>query len=590
DSSRNNALLADGTVWNWGTGTSTTPVQIPGLTDIKSIAGELALHNDGTMLGWGDNSYGQLGDGTTTNRVTPVQVTGISGAIAIVSGRHSLALMSDHTVMAWGNNMDGQLGDGTTTTRKTPVPVSGLSGVIAIAAGNNWSLALKADGTVWAWGFNCDYYYYGSKLGDGTSVGYRTTPVQVSGLTGVIAITACGYYSLALKGDGTIWRWGGVWGKFVPELLTTIPGAMTISAGYRHFLALKGDGTVWGWGDNSYGQLGDGIKSFFPKQLSSISLGEDTTPPVVTASPAEGAYIPPLSASLASNDISTIYYTLDGSTPTTGSPVYSGPIPITTTTTLSFMARDRAGNTSSPQTRTYTILPTQTLNFTIQGSGSGIVNLSSGKSCSGSCSRLLQADTTVTLSAVSASASFFSGWSGACSGTGSCTLTMDATKEVTATFDSVCSLPGSPQVISPGSTQQDSPAANALGEVVWSQYDPASGYSQIFSSSRGQLTSDSTNHTAPSINKYGDVVWSQNDGIYGIIDGRAIRLIYDTNSYSPVISDNGEIAYVSGWSRIVSTVRGVLYTGSYPGGLGMNNLGDLVWIENGGQIYSLPHG
>src|SRR6185369_11073154 len=136
----------------------------------------------------------------------------------------------------------------------------------------------------------------------------------------------------------------------------------------------------------------------------------------------------------------------------------------------------------------------------------------------------------------------------------------------------------------------DSPAANALGEVVWSQYDPASGYSQIFSSSRGQLTSDSTNHTAPSINKYGDVVWSQNDGIYGIIDGRAIRLIYDTNSYSPVISDNGEIAYVSGWSRIVSTVRGVLYTGSYPGGLGMNNLGDLVWIENGGQIYSLPHG
>ncbi|MFP2913744.1 RCC1 domain-containing protein, partial [Pyxidicoccus sp. 3LFB2] len=98
---------------------------------------------------------------------------------------HTLALKTDGTVWAWGNNTDGQLGDGTNTPRSTPVQVQGLTGVVAIAANDFDTLALKADGTVWAWGNNS----YG-QLGDGTAPNDRSTPVQVQGLTGVVAIAA----------------------------------------------------------------------------------------------------------------------------------------------------------------------------------------------------------------------------------------------------------------------------------------------------------------------------------------------------------------------------------------------------------------
>ena len=106
-----------------------------------------------------------MGDGTYTNRTTPVQVSSLSGVTAIAAGGyHTVSLKSDGTVWAWGYNSNGQLGDGTTTDRTTPVQVSGLSGVTAIAAGDLYTVALKTDGTVWAWGYNG----YG-ELGDGTT-------------------------------------------------------------------------------------------------------------------------------------------------------------------------------------------------------------------------------------------------------------------------------------------------------------------------------------------------------------------------------------------------------------------------------------
>jgi alpha-tubulin suppressor-like RCC1 family protein len=151
---------------------------------------------DGTVRAWGSNDRGRLGDGTTTGRTTPVQVSNLSGAQAIAGGgTHSLALKTDGTVWAWGNSYSGQLGDGTsgtTTGRTTPVQVSNLSGVKAIAGGGLHSVALKTDGTVWAWGRN-----YGGELGDGTSGTDRTTPVQVKNLGGVKAIDAGGYHNLA---------------------------------------------------------------------------------------------------------------------------------------------------------------------------------------------------------------------------------------------------------------------------------------------------------------------------------------------------------------------------------------------------------
>jgi alpha-tubulin suppressor-like RCC1 family protein len=280
--------------WGWGSnaagqlgdGTTTnrfTPVQASGPTGVTAIAAgnthTIALESDGTVWAWGQNVYGQLGDGSTTNRSTPVLVSQLSGLTTVAAvaagGNHSLALKSDGTVWAWGFNGLGQLGNGTTDSRSTPVLVSGLSGVTAIAAGRNHSLALKSDGTVWAWGDNA-----AGQLGDGTTVN-RSTPV--SGLTGATAIAARFDHSLALKSDSTMRAWGyngfGQLGdgttanRSTPVQVSGLTGVTTISAGFYHSLAVKNDSTIWVWGYNQYGQLGDGTQTSHtaPVRVSGIT-------------------------------------------------------------------------------------------------------------------------------------------------------------------------------------------------------------------------------------------------------------------------------------------------------------------------------
>jgi alpha-tubulin suppressor-like RCC1 family protein len=116
----------------------------------------LAVRSDGTAWTWGFNREDELGDGTTTDRLAPVQVTGLTGVTQAAGGcTHSLALRSDGTMWAWGANGAGQLGRGTISADEvTPAPVSGLAGVTKIAAGCGFSLALRSDGSVWAWGGN----------------------------------------------------------------------------------------------------------------------------------------------------------------------------------------------------------------------------------------------------------------------------------------------------------------------------------------------------------------------------------------------------------------------------------------------------
>jgi alpha-tubulin suppressor-like RCC1 family protein len=225
----------------------------------------VALKNDGTFWVWGNNYYGQLGDGTNTNRNTPVPVSGLTGIITAISAGvfNTVALKNDRTVLAWGLNSSGQLGDGTTTDSDTPVPVSGLINVIAISAGESYAVALKNDGTVWAWGSNG----YG-QLGDGSTI-EKHTPVPVSGLTGIItAISAGELHTVALKNDGTVWAWGrNNYGQLgdgtttdsdTPVQASGLTGITAIAAGESHTVALKNDGTLWAWGRNNYGQLGDG--------------------------------------------------------------------------------------------------------------------------------------------------------------------------------------------------------------------------------------------------------------------------------------------------------------------------------------------
>jgi hypothetical protein len=157
------------------------------------------------------------------------------------------------------------------------VQVSGLSGVVAISCGVYHSLALKSDGTVWAWGAN-DYGQLGNSAASDSSA-----PVQVSGLSGVIAIAGGSRHSLALKSDGTVWAWGAndygqlgngtTVGSSTPVQVSGLSGVTSIAAGDYHTLALKSDGTLWAWGRNDAGQLGNGttVGSSTPVQVSALS-------------------------------------------------------------------------------------------------------------------------------------------------------------------------------------------------------------------------------------------------------------------------------------------------------------------------------
>ncbi|MER6348181.1 RCC1 domain-containing protein [Streptomyces sp. NPDC001595] len=227
---------------------------------------------------WGHNGYGQLGDGTTHERHTPVTVAGLTaaGVTHLASGGgHGLAALANGTVKAWGANDYGQVGDGTTSDLSdpdhlTPGTVRDLSGVTAVAAGCLHSVALLANGTVRAWGNN-----YSGQL-DGTTGGLSTTPVTVvdpgnpgAPLRRVIAIAAGCDHTLALLSDGTVRAWGdnssgqlgtGTIGGSTgtPVAVVGLTGVRDIDAGLAHSLALRGTGTVRAWGDNSDGQLGNG--------------------------------------------------------------------------------------------------------------------------------------------------------------------------------------------------------------------------------------------------------------------------------------------------------------------------------------------
>jgi alpha-tubulin suppressor-like RCC1 family protein len=259
--------LGDGTTTN-----STTPVNVSTLSSgVRAISAGLlfncALLNTGAVKCWGQNTYNQLGDGSTTQRNSPVDVSGLnSGVAAIESGYyHACALLNSGAVKCWGQNIYGQLGDGSLIQRNSPVDVSGLnSGVIAISAGYYHTCALLSTGAVKCWGYNT----YG-ELGDGTTTN-SSNPVNVSTLSsGVSAISAGGYQTCALLSTGAVKCWGqNTYGQLGDgsttqrnspvDVLGLTSGVTTISAGYIHSCAVLSTGVIKCWGANSSGQLGDG--------------------------------------------------------------------------------------------------------------------------------------------------------------------------------------------------------------------------------------------------------------------------------------------------------------------------------------------
>lgn len=291
------ALTSAGTVWAWGdnsrgelgdgtTATRQSPVLVEGLADIELVeAGSgfaYALRADGTVWGWGRQA--ELTWGRAENdRHRPAQVPGLDNVRDLaVWGSTVLALRSDGSVWSWGANHCGQLGDGTTTGRLTPMEVPNVSEVTSIALGPALCRVLRSDGTVWSWGLN------GGELGDGTEI-ERLTPVQAVGLTDVTAISA---ESIALRSDGTVWAWGRSFNSSVEKNTSTsrltpaqLPNLTEITAIAGHgpecAYAIKSDGTLWSWGEQPHlGVHADGGSVWGPTRVPGlqsvrmVALGE----------------------------------------------------------------------------------------------------------------------------------------------------------------------------------------------------------------------------------------------------------------------------------------------------------------------------
>ena len=249
-----------GAVWIWGTNNFGQSAPTAAMTNIAAVAAgyyhTLVLQQNGTVVGWGDNAFGE----------TTIPPARTSNVLAIAAGNgHSLALKMDGTVAAWGNNSFGQ----------TSVP-GGLTNIIAIAAGGFQSLALSNNGTITAWGTN--YAPIPSSLTNGTAVvtaiaagdnfclallsnGTVTAwgsnelgqTSGTTGLTGIVAIAAGGEHALALKADGTVSAWGDTQGGIL-NVPSGLNNDMAIAAGYYHTLVINNHSTVRAWGTNNCGQ------------------------------------------------------------------------------------------------------------------------------------------------------------------------------------------------------------------------------------------------------------------------------------------------------------------------------------------------
>jgi alpha-tubulin suppressor-like RCC1 family protein len=284
------ALMSDGSVFSWGSNGNgelgigtidykdihSVPKKIPYLSNIIAIAAgkdhALALDKNGIVWAWGNNYFGQLGNGEIKNKFpygepVPSKVKGLSEIISIAAGEgFSMALKSDGTLFSWGLNTDGQLGIDTKNLKNpniSPLPLKvEIPEVKSISAGIKHSLVLDKNGSVWSFGSDSR-----GQLGDGRGGIYfnRKLPYKIPNLTDVEMISAGHSMSIFLKKDGTVWATGlfnteaEIFSIF-PTKVSELPPVKKIFCGpaAMHILVLAEDGSVWVWGLNTSGQLGDG--------------------------------------------------------------------------------------------------------------------------------------------------------------------------------------------------------------------------------------------------------------------------------------------------------------------------------------------
>lgn len=254
----------------WGSdselGFTGSPQQLPGLTDVVQVQGgwrfACALIADGGTLCWGDNSYGQLGDGTKVSRVLPQPVIGLEGAERLQEMGHTACVTHvDGGLSCWGLNSSGEVGDGTTDDRLVPVAVSMPAKVIAVGMRAGTHSAVLADGSAWAWGHN----YFGN-VGSGPI--NQLTPFNV-GLADVVQIKSNLLATCAVDSAGDVWCWGTNWEGQVagapprtevwpPQKVVGLSNVVQLVASTSTFCALVADGRPFCWGRNVIGEVGDG--------------------------------------------------------------------------------------------------------------------------------------------------------------------------------------------------------------------------------------------------------------------------------------------------------------------------------------------
>jgi alpha-tubulin suppressor-like RCC1 family protein len=226
---------------------------------------------DGSIWSWGRNAGGSFGDGSSigTDVIVSSPIRTQTGSLysSTSSGNfYTVAVKSDGSVFAWGENTHGEIGDGTTSNKYLPKQVA--SGFKTVAAGAFHTLGLKTDGTLWAWGSNSV-----GQLGTGSTTSSYAPQYVGSNFK---FISAAWNRTFAIKTDGSLWGWGSgplgdgsIQNSSVPKLIGT--GFTMVAPGWGHAIALKTDGSIWSWGYNDQGQLGDGlirIESLVPKRIT----------------------------------------------------------------------------------------------------------------------------------------------------------------------------------------------------------------------------------------------------------------------------------------------------------------------------------